>query len=210
MLSPLAITFGQTVYQDSLTTSFSINTSFSRTSESQVFGYGVNLAFKNGVNLGLIRTSQKDLSTADSQERRNGKGWGGFLSMMVANEFKGDPLGVEFGFIFSSATFRQESMPDYELKTEQIGTSLSISKKWRVSDYSLIVPQLGYSFFPISKVRENNGSRLDYVAYKTSTIAFNVGFTRDKNTFSYVIDGSIALDTNTRIFQGAVGLTIFP
>mgnify|MGYP003110530825 FL=1 len=202
--------FGQTVYQDSLATSFSISSSFSKTSDAQVFGYGLNVAFKNGINLGLIRTNQKDLAAAESRDRINGKGWGGYLSLMFANELKGDPLGVEAGFIFSAGTYRQESQPDYELKTNQAGVSVSASKRLRMSDRSLLVPQLSYSFLPIYKAQEKNKWRSHYFAHKTSTVNFTLGFTRDKNTFTYVIDSSVALDTNTSTILGAVGFTIYP
>ena len=210
VVSPFISIFGQTVYQDSLATSFSINSSFSKTSGSQVLGYGVNVAFKNGVNLGLIRTNQKDLSASDSENRINGKGWGGYFSLMFANELKGDPLGVEAGFIFSNGTYKQKSQPDYELKTNSVGASVSFSKRFRISGRSLLVPQLSYSFFPISKAREKNEWRSNYLAYKTSSVNFTLGFTRDKNTFSYVIDSSIAFDTRTNIFLGAIGLTLYP
>lgn len=200
----------QTVYQDSIRTSFSVNSSFTRSLNYNTFGVGGNVSFENGISIGLLGAKYNELSKQRERPDRNGIGWGGYFSLMLADELKGSALGIEVGFIYNRQKYIEESVyykKPYKLVISSFGTGISFSKRIEEKDNSFLLPYAGFNFMPITKGEETDERYTESVAFKYSVASLGLGYIKHEEEYSWIIDTGASLNLSSATFSVAVGLT---
>lgn len=196
----------QSIYHDSSKNSFFSTTAVTKSDNYLSIGSGVGYSFNSTVDIAFIYSWQRDIEEMENKFKKHGSGLGVYIDFLLLNEVKGDALGAEIGFVYNKSSFASTDGWRGETLNKIFGVGLNLSKRVMTGETGIIVPQLAFTFFPISETTMVNPAQSYYEKY--SALSFTFGVVRNISSLALVAEPSIILNLYDQSVSPAISLSL--